>query len=305
MFDFSHLPQNAVISEYVFNMRGPDTRHPFVWNKPPNCKLVFMIAIGGGGGGSGSFPGVSDSSRNGGAGGGSGSISQALYLAASLPTTLYLSSFAPSGANGSGVGGASGQPGESGSSVAISNYVSQLVSGATPLITFLVAAGGGGGSPTVAGIAGAATVLSTGAVLSNISIYAISIAGRAGTWVATGLPSTTSIGTASPILGGGGGGGVLTGTPTVFNGAGFTSEIPFILPSIDGGLASSGLDAPSGVRLPFVIVGGSGGGAVNTGTGGRGGNAGGYGGGGGGGGAGTTGGRGGDGGPAYACIIAW
>ena len=305
MFDFSHLPQNAVVSEYVLNAsQSTASVRPYVWNKPPNAKFVFMHLIGGGGGGAGGAAGSAGTSRNGGGGGGSGAISQALFLSLSLPNLLYVY---PHGAGSirNGLGGASNSSGTGGPHIGVSNYPGSGTAQPNALIQYLEAFGGGGGTTTAVGAAG--TALTTNATLANHAIYWRSVAGRAGTWAATALPSTTSIGTASPILSGAGGGGVLTGVPTVFNGAGFTSEIPAILPSIDGGLASSAADASSGVRLPFVSVGGCGGGANNNGPGGRGGNGVGYGAGGGGGGAGVTGqgGRGGDGGPAYACIIAW
>lgn len=260
-----------------------------------------MLGIGGGGGGAGGVAGTAGTSRNGGGGGGSGSTIMALFLANEIPDKLIINSF--SNVTNAGNGGASNSSGVDGVSLMIINYTSNT----TPpqAARYLFVGGGAGGTTTGAG-SGSGSIISDSRLSSKAIFRSISN-GRAGTWVANGLPSTTSIGTASPILGGGGGGGVLTGVPTVFNGAGFTSEIPAILPSIDGGLASSALDASSGVRLPFVSVGGAGGGGNNNGPGGRGGNGVGYGAGGGGGGAGVTGqgGRGGDGGPAYACIIAW
>lgn len=302
MFDFSHLPQNAVISEYVFRTHttsGP--RSPMVWSKPPQCRFVFMLAIGGGGGGGQGNAGSSGTSRSGGGGGASGTITQALFLAWSIPNNLYLYTYGNAGP-APGAGGFGATAGGRGSTVAIANYAGAATPSA--IIQYLDATGGGGGSLTAAGTAGAVATTST-SVLIGHSIYFSSVAGRAGTFATNGLPANTSLGTGLPILGGGGGGGVLAGAPTVFNGAGFSSDIPAILPSIAGGLASSALDASSGVRLPFISVGGAGGGGNDNGPGGRGGNGVGYGAGGGGGGAGTTSGRGGDGGPGYACIIAW
>lgn len=307
MFDFSHLPENATVSEYVIKAQlstGNPSR-PYVWHKPLNARLVFMLLIGGGGGGSGGVSGTAGTSRNGGGGGGSGSITQALFLADLLPKMLYVGASGSTTAN-NGAGGTSGNVGTDGVNIYISNYP-DLITSPAALNKYARAFGGDGGATSGAGTSGTLASITTHAIIGANAIYWTPSAGRAGTWVANGLPSTTSIGTASPILGGSGGGGVLTGTPTVFNGAGFSSEITAILPSIDGGLASSGLDASSGVSLPFVSVGGAGGGANNNGPGGRGGNGAGYGSGGGGGGAGVTGqgGRGGDGGPAYACIVAW
>lgn len=307
MFDFSHLPQSTVINEYLFvraEVTSIPTR-PHVWAKPPNCRFVFMLLMGGGGGGSGGVAGAAGTSRSGGGGGGSGGISQALFLSSSIPSSLYVMPYSTVNP-ASGAGGASNTAGSPGVSIAIANYPSGGISAPSASVNFLVAAAGEGGLTNNAGNGGA-TVSATNCALVDHAIYYSFIGGRNGTWVANGLPGNTSIGTSSPRLGGSGGGGVLTGIPTAFNGAGFTSEIPAILPDIAGGLASSALNASSGVRLPFVSVGGAGGGANDNGPGGGGGNGVGYGAGGGGGGAGITGqgGRGGNGGPAYACIIAW
>lgn len=305
MFDFSHLPQNAALAEFIFNRADASTpTRPMVWYKPPNCRLVFMLTIGGGGGGAGGVAGAAGTSRNGGGGGGSGGVSQALFLAHVIPSSLYVFPYAPATSR-SCIGGASNSSGSGGPHIAIANYATGGSASPNSFPVFLSSYGGDGGTTSSQGTGG--SIISTEAFLANHAIYWRTIGGRAGTFATNGLPANTSIGTASPILGGAGGGGVLAGAPTVFNGAGFTSEIPAILPDIAGGIASSALDASSGVRLPFLSVGGAGGGGNNNGPGGRGGNGAGYGTGGGGGGAGVTGqgGRGGDGGPAYACIIAW
>lgn len=292
MFDFSHLPNNANVWEFPYqgNPGAPaGISTNMAWQKPSNAKFILMIAIGGGQGGDGGGNGASGTSRSGGSGGGSGAFTIALFHSFDVAQILYISF-----GTATGSGGSSGLSGGSGASVNICN-----VRAGVDISRYCFSSGRSGSGSN-------ATTISTANLLSK-SIFFASVDGRFGTFATNGLPANTSIGTASPILGGGGGGGVLTGVPTAFNGAGFTSEIPAILPDIAGGLASSALDASSGVRLPFVSVGGAGGGANNNGTGGRGGNGVGYGAGGGGGGAGVTGngGRGGDGGPAYACIIAW
>lgn len=298
MFDFSHLPNNASLWEFPYQgsfgaPAGISTNMP--WEKPSYARFILIMAIGGGGGGSGGGVGTAGTSRSGGGGGGSGALTVALYLAKDIPSSIYVTFGTSTGQ------GADGDGGSAGASVRCGSYRGSAIAA-----RYIWSDGGVGGSTINPGNGAPATTAANATMLSH-ALFWTSVAGRAGTFATNGLPSNTSIGTASPILGGAGGGGVLTGAPTVFNGAGFTSEIPAIMPSIDGGLASSALNASSGVRLPFVSVGGAGGGANNNGPGGRGGNGVGYGAGGGGGGAGVTGqgGRGGDGGPAYACIIAW
>ena len=305
MYDFSHLPRNAVVSEYVIRHIS-ETGRFWVWNKPTYAKYVFILLVGGGGGGQGGGFGSAGTTRSGGAGGGSGAISQALFIAQSLPETLLLNANPASGNTTPGSGSANiSNGGSPGLTILISNH-RNIAQPHLARSSFMHANAGGGGN-NVGGTGGTAMLapsLSDGnsALLAH-AVYFSSNAGRDGTGAFSGnLPPDISIGTGSPYLGGAGSGGVRTGTPPTVNpGAGFTSEIPFIIPSIAGGQATTG----NGVRLPFVSVGGLGGGSSDAGTGGRGGNGVGYGAGGGGGGAGVTGGRGGDGGPAYACIIAW
>lgn len=307
MFDFSHLPENAVISEYVIRHIS-QTGRVQAWNRPINAKYVFILLIGGGGGGQAGVAGAAGTTRSGGYGGGSGAISQALFLAKDLPETLLVNANPASGNVTPGAGGTgSGNSGSNGLTILIVNY-SNIAQPHSARPSFMQANGGAGGA-SGGGSGGAAmlppSVSDGNSALLAHAIYFSSTAGRAGTGAFSGnLPSDISIGTANPYLGGAGSGGVVAGTPPiVYPGAGFTSEIPLTLPSIVGGQAA----IANGMRLPFVSVGGLGGGSSDAGSGGRGGNGVGYGAGGGGGGAGVTGqsGRGGDGGPAYACIIAW
>ena len=57
------------------------------WEKPRNCRYVYMFLIGGGGGGGGSFWGIANTAPGGG-GGGSSAICTGLFPAALLPNTL-------------------------------------------------------------------------------------------------------------------------------------------------------------------------------------------------------------------------
>lgn len=289
MFDFSHLPQNAVVSQFIGPSSGPS-----VWNKPPNARLVFMLAIGGGsGGGSGYFA----TSGGGGGGGGSGSITQALFLAHMIPSTLFVY-FSGS----SGRGSQSSLYSTAGANVQISNYGSNNPGNEAVFLrangASYATSGGSSGGGTFGSGGGAVT--SSTAALINHAIYFSSTAGRAGALGSQGSGGSVSIGTGIPIIGGAGGGGGGAA------GGDFTSEIPFILPTISGGAGTTGEPGSNGVMLPFLFLGGTGGGSESTsGLGGVGGSAIGYGAGGGGGGSSPNYTPGGNGGPAYACIIAW
>jgi hypothetical protein len=289
MFDFSHLPENATVSE--FPAIGGGTYR--VWHKPPNCRLVFMLVIGSGGGGSG---GVTGGSVAGGRGGGSGGITQALYLASDIPNTLYVRM--PDGATG----GSAGSPGGSGGGGANPSVRNTATLPASPLNVLIIASGAFGGTTSSPGTGGPAATTTDAPYLSK-SIYFASAAGNSGGSSSSGSSGTDrSIGTTSPILGGCGGGGK-TATLAFFGGT-FSSEIPLIVPSIPQSV--QGINGSQGYRLPFLFLGGCGGFSSNISNGGDGGHACAFGGGGGAGGsANTLGGSGGNGGPAYICIIAW
>lgn len=290
MFDFSHLPQNATISEFI----GPSGIR--TWQKPPNTTLVFMMCIGGGGGG-GTGNGQGSTTSAGGGGGGGGGLTQALFLSSALPNSLYVVFDGNTGASGT-----------AGAAVFINNYPSTSAASVTK---YIQANGGGLGGPGASANGGSAgsggaVVSNTTASLINTALYYNSQAGRAGIAGSTSAQTNQSIGAALPILGGcGGGGGTAAATPNA--GGGFTSDIPLLVPNIAGGVTGG---APAGNSLllnrPFLSIGGMGGGSSQTTPGGTGGTASGYGAGGGGGGAGTpTSSAGGRGGPAYACIIVW
>jgi len=291
MFDFSHLPQNAVVSEYPA-MAGSTSGYR-TWHKPPNCRLVFMFAIGAGGGGGG---GGTGSNIAGGGGGGSASMSQVLYLASEIPNTLLIrmadaAAGAVGGSPGGGAGGVS-------ASVSVRNYPGFT----NPQNSLIGATGGTSSGGSTAGSAGLVVQVGDNP-LQQKSIYFTSTVGRPGQASSSGSNgNNTSISTASPILGGASGGGTASGIN--FFGGTFASDIPFVVPSIPA--STIGINGSQGYGLPFLSIGGCGGAVGNVSNGANGGNATTYGAGGGGGGASSIlGGRGGNGGPAYICIIAW
>lgn len=302
MFDLSHLPANANVFEVVARATIRS-----IWHKPPSARLILIFIIGGGGGGAGGREG--GVSNNGGGGGGGGALFCGLFSASSLPNSLVIhcqGNSANPGAGGVGNGGSGG----GGSNIVVSNFPRGLPPNLAPaaLSVYARAIEGTGGSASSGGSGGLALTFLDMALVDH-ALYFTSNAGRSGTGSTSPTPANQTIGTEMPILGGAGGGGY-NATPTIFDGAGFSSDLPAIVQSTVGGLASSGEQGSSGVRLPFLMVGGAGGGGHNSAfvRAGRGGHAGAIGAGGGGGGASPNtnqSGEGGDGGPGYACIIAW
>ena len=68
------------------------------WQRPRNCKFIWIMCIGGATGG---YGGTSSAGFNGGSGGGAGAVTRALFPANVLPDTLYVQP---------GVGGTGGAP---------------------------------------------------------------------------------------------------------------------------------------------------------------------------------------------------
>jgi hypothetical protein len=253
----------------IFYARG--TTDWQTWNKPRNCKFIWIMCIGAGNGGYGF--GTSPSSEIG--GGGSGAVTKALFPANVLPDTLFIQPGA-GGTGGASSGVSSANSGNIGSrsyvSIAASSAAAMNIiclSGATP-----VGVGAGEGVATVA-LAG---LLSLGNFLS--------VAGD-NTATSTDKSPLTSTITC---------GGTANGTG---NQPGRSIESTIFSPRISGGAIGGG-NGGDGIWSwkPIFGTGGAGGGGNIAGIGGNGGN-GGYGCGGGTGGygnvAGGAGGKGGDG----------
>jgi hypothetical protein len=276
---------------------------------PREARFISFMLVGAGGGGAGGASGSAGTSRRGGGGGGGGCYSSAIISTRSLPGTVYLNlAGGGTGGNGGGSGAAS-----------IASYISsQPVKSATNAIILGCGGASGGSVSGTGGTGGSFTALTS---LLIQTMFFTGVAGLTGT--ASGNASATgsslhlyAIGSVAP-----GGGSTNLGTP--FAGGSFFSSnaagvgtfgLPIATTILPGG-ANTGADGVNGFHnldncttyadagLPLYSLPGSGGGAINSGTGGNGGN-GAPGCGGGGGGAGTTGGRGGNGGPAF-CIVEW
>jgi len=276
MLDIFNIPgqQNNVS---IFYARG--TTDWQTWNKPRNCKFIWIMCIGGGCGGSGG------GTTNVGGGGGAGGVCRILYPSQVLPDTLYVQPGPGSlGAVGSSISTANGP------SIANSSYVSIAATGSgnQSIAMNLVCISGTAEAGTTSVVNGETAATVTVANLMSLGTFTAN-AGQNGDNVAN-YPTPLS----SSITSGGragGASGVAGSTISSINLGLYTT------PQISGG-SSTGGNADNGIWYwkPTFGIGGAGGGGNAGTTGGNGGN-GAYGCGGGGGGVGaTTGGKGGNGG---------
>ena len=197
MIDYSNTP--SINNHQTFFALGSTTWQ--TWQKPRNCKFVYITAIGGGGGGgsSGNVAGAA----GGGGGGGSSSITSILLPAALIPDTLYI--LVGIGGNGSVAGGSGGSGGLSTVSIRPSTTTTEVIirSGSVG------GAGGTAGTASVAGTGGAGgTVFTTSSgFLSTLGVWKSSVGdiGANGGYGANGATKTAL--SSFPLCGGGGGAG--------------------------------------------------------------------------------------------------
>jgi hypothetical protein len=282
MLDIFNIPNQTQDNVKIYYTKG--TTDWQTWQKPRNCKFVWMMCIGGAAGGySGQGSVTTDGTQ--GIAGGAAAITRVLFPANVLPDTLFIQP---------GVGGV-GATGTTGTTVASGagnrSFVSIYPTSSVPMN--LVCASG---LAAANGANGETAATTTAAGLLSLGIF-VSIIGLTGTG---GSPSAL----ASSIITPGGGGGPIAASVAS---AGFSitsvNGTTFVTPTIPGG-AATGVAGGNGIWSwkPFYGVGGAGGGANLSGVGGAGGN-GAYGCGGGGGGCGsTTGGSGGNGGDGLVII---
>ena len=293
MIDFFNLPQPSD-SVQIFYSNGISNNFS-IWNKPANCKFVYILAIGAGGNG-GAGGSTAGTARSGGAGGGSGASTTAIYPAWCLPDNLYVTV---------GLGG--GQAGGGGLTL-----VSTKPDGAAAAGTAVLwANAGGNASLTTQGAAGNAF----GSNLGLYSFYSIFTANAGIIGGAAGISTPTAGATITltqPLSPGAGGGGSSAANASS-NGGDVTGT--GLIPTSTGGTTTGVINGGNGYnsikpfidisqRLPLFFTGGAGGAGGGANPGGNGGDAG-IGGGGGGGGAGSTGGNGGRGGDGLVVIISW
>ena len=294
IFDIPNLQNRIQIFQTTTSSAAWQT-----WQKPRNCKYVYIYTIGGAGGGAAGQAGTG-TNRTGGSGGGSGAITRGIFPAAMIPDTLYIL------VGAGGLGGVSNSQGIAGSATYVSMYGN---ADAGNLLIYSNQANGGTISSVTGGVGGNSFSLAA-AYLGGIMTF-----GNAGG--ATGAAGGTNTGgngsnvTPSFFLTGGAGGGGASSAGVSGNGGNILSN--GIIKQINGGVAGGITLGENGYasqipsintsnKLQTIFTGGAGGAANATGTGGAGGN-GAFGCGGGGGGAGITGGRGGKGGDGLVIIF--
>jgi len=256
------------------------------FQKPRNCKFIWMMCIGAGSGGFGGSSGSAGGAGNS-PGGPGGAITRALYPANVLPDTLFIQAGTGSiGGLGSIIASNNvpGTPGRSFVSITPSSAVVMNIVCTSGL------ANASGATPESAATVAAAGLLSLG---NFISIAGPSVAAAGNNVTPLGATITCPGANGSPAF----------SSPTTFSGASIVSVNlgTFSTPTITGGLLDVGGIGNGGIWnwKPLFGLGGSGGGGIASGVGGNGGD-GAYGCGGGGGGnsgvgTGGVGGRGGDG----------
>jgi hypothetical protein len=222
------------------------------WQKPRNCKFIWMMCMGSGAGGG------SSNATAGVGGGGSGAITRAIFPANVLPDILYIQP----GAGGKG-GQTNAASGESGSI----SFVSITPNSATAM-NVVCASGTAPATSYVGGTAGAGETAVTTVVAGLLSLG--NFISTAGLFPQSTLVLTPFTGTVihQGVNGGGVGGNEGSTIASVDFGT-------FQTPQITGGTpANSGNPGADGIFSwkPFYSLGGAGGAASSTGAGGKGGN---------------------------------
>jgi hypothetical protein len=198
MIDYSNIP--SITNHQTFFALGSTAWQ--TWQKPRNCKFVYITAIGGGGGGGGG----ANTAGNGGGGGGGGSssITKTFIPSFLLPDTLYIQV---------GLGGLGGGSGTNGSSGGLSIVSVQPNSDNVNVIIEsgnVGATGGNGGTLSVGGTGGSGGTVftSNNGLLSTLGVTS-STAGSVGNAGGFGFVAGGTVNSLSSLIvcGGGGGGG--------------------------------------------------------------------------------------------------
>ena len=274
--DIFNIP-NTNLNNQVFFTNGSTNWQ--IWQKPKNCKFVYMFLIGGGGGGGSGAGSAALATNEGGNGGGSSSITTGIFPSNLLPDTLYIQ-VGVGGSGGSGVTGASnGNPGLSGTI----SYVSILpTTGSSNVIlaSGSVGAGGGGGGGTITVGSGGVSFTRTLGSSTGILNYLGTIESNTGqsstdnTSGAIGVSVTPSF----PVTAGAGGGGVNAGVIRAGGSISSLGLIPQISGGTNGGDGNNGFSnvlpsSSSSLQFPVYFTGGAGGSSsVSSTIAGRGGN---------------------------------
>jgi hypothetical protein len=277
MLDIFNIPGQQ---DNVKVFYASDTNAWQTWQKPRNCKFIWMMCIGGAAGGGGGQSGVANppTTYSPGGGGCSAAVTRAIFPANVLPDILYIQP-GPGGAGGAAGGQSSGGNrsfvviNPSGSIPAVMNTV--CVSGTAAAAGTLTNTGETAATVAAAGllslgnfisIAGGASGGQVDVTPLSGTITSVGTAGGQASIVSGGNSNTILSTTLNPSLQGAG------STTTTNNGFSFTSWKPFFT---TGGCGGGGFGANAGNGGKGgdggFGSGGGGGGAAFNGTGGVGG----------------------------------
>ena len=273
MIDFSNLADESVNQQVFWG--NIDSVNWQTWQKPQNCKYVYITVIGSGGGGGGGRRSTSNSTYGGG-GGGSGGITCGFFQASLLPDILYVQV-------GSGGVGGSGQSTQANGGAGGNGEISYVSVAPNTAATYIILQSG-----TTAATGGSGGTLSNGTLGSGEVVWNLSsafaglgqvtvIAGQNGTNGATSTAPPTAITLNKIVSGGAGGGGTSSGAVVTnggaITGAGIVPTISGIAGGVAGVIAGSGYQSrlpgkTYTARDPLIFTGGAGGGGFvnDTGT---------------------------------------
>jgi hypothetical protein len=268
MLDVFNIPGQQDNVKIFYAQSGSNSWQ--TWQKPRNCKFIWMMCIGGGAGGNGGASNTVAGSAN---GGGSGGVVRALFPANVLPDTLYIQP---------GLGGVGGSAGSGTGGDGAKSYVT--ITSSTASIMNIVCTSG---AAAATGLNGETIATTANAGLLSLGNF-IAIAGQSYafapvtpltlTFVSAGANGGTS--TASPPNEGGSilatniSPVILGGTSnTMVGGNGIVSLKPFYCLGGAGGWGSNSADAAAGTNggNGAFGCGGGGGGSSTSSTGGKGG----------------------------------
>ena len=266
MIDVFNLPSLTENSK-VFFANGSSWQ---VWNKPSNCKFVYIFSLGGGGGGGGCRTGAVNTATGGG-GGGSSAIAISLFIANLLPDNLYIQV---------GLGGIGGIASVGGNSGTLSYISTQPNTTALNILMQNGSAGAGAGNAGTSSVAGVGGVGGTAwvynpFVFGNLGLVTTNI-GQAGVIGGATSSNGTNITPTLCVTGGAGGGGVSSSSPGASHlggniiGSGFLNTIvggvnDVTDNSVNGNNGYQSLNSIlTSCNMPMFFTGGAGGGACNT-----------------------------------------
>ena len=269
MIDFNNLTDESINQQVFFG--NIDAANWQTWQKPKNCKYVYITSIGSGGGGGAGRRSTSNTTYGGG-GGGSGAVTSGFFQAAVLPDVLYVQ------VGSGGVGGV-GSSIQANGGAGVAGEISYVAVGPNTGTAYIVLqsgtvpAGGGSGGTVSNGTLGAGeTAWGLTGAFTNLG-QVITVAGQNGTNGATSTANATSITLNKIVSGGAGGGGTSSGAAVSnggnITGAGIVPTISGIAGGIDGRKAGSGYQTRMPgktytARDPLIFTGGAGaGGYVN------------------------------------------